>query len=244
MSTPAPQPGMPAIEVENLVTYYGQQKILDDISLSVQPGEIMVIMGGSGSGKSTLLRYLLGLHRPDSGVVRLFGRDISRISGRQWDKLRRKIGVSFQGGALFNSMTVGENVRMPLREHAALDEDAATIRLAGQDYQVPVAEISALWYGEYLLLWRPQIGAVKSFYPGMRDPDVAWLRESLATIQGNPIDPISAKDVDLFDEALEASVRDYQIARRLSVDGLVGQQTQILINSDLGVSAPRLVRQN
>ena len=69
---------------------------------------------------------------------------------------------------------------------AALDEEDATIRLAGQNYRVPVGEITALWYGEYLLLWRPQIGAVKSFYPGMRDPDVAWLRESLATIQGTP----------------------------------------------------------
>ncbi len=75
----------------------------------------------------------------------------------------------------------------------------------------------------------------------MRDPDVAWLRESLAAIQGNPIDPM---DSDYFDANLEARVRDYQVARRLNVDGLVGQQTQIVINTDLGAEAPRLAKVN
>lgn len=159
----------------------------------------------------------------------------------------------FQRGSLAQIQKLNRPVILTLQDRAgmahqvvlaALDKEDATIRLAGQDYKVPISEFTALWYGEYLLLWRPQIGAVKSFYPGMRDPDVAWLRDSLATIQGNPIDPVNATDVDLFDEALEASVRNYQIARRLSVDGLVGQQTQILINSDLGARAPRLVRQN
>lgn len=115
------------IEVENLVTYYGDQQVLDDVSLTIREGEIMVIMGGSGSGKSTLLRYLLGLHQPDAGVIRLFGKDINHLSGREWMALRRKMGVSFQGGALFNSMSVGENVRMPLREHTRLDENTMRI---------------------------------------------------------------------------------------------------------------------
>jgi len=121
------QAGQPVIEVDELVTYYGDQKILDSVSMSVEAGEIMVIMGGSGSGKSTLLRYMLGLHQPDSGCVRLFGKDTGTLRGREWTELRKKIGVSFQGGALFNSMTVGDNVRMPLREHTALEEN--TIRI-------------------------------------------------------------------------------------------------------------------
>jgi len=123
----AQQTEQPVIEVQNLVTYYGRQRVLDDVSLNVAKGEIMVVMGGSGSGKSTLLRYMLGLHRPDSGVIRLFGNDINRLRSREWMALRRKMGVAFQGGALFNSMSVGENVCVPLREHTRLDENTMRI---------------------------------------------------------------------------------------------------------------------
>ena len=117
----------PILQVEDLVACYGTQRVLDGVSLAIQPGEIHVIMGGSGSGKSTLLRHLLGLNLPVSGRVRLFGKDINRIDGQQLFELRRKTGVSFQGGALFNSMTVGENVCFPLREHTKLDD--RTIRI-------------------------------------------------------------------------------------------------------------------
>ena len=119
--------GEPIVKVEDLVACYGNHRVLDGISLQVQPGEIHVIMGGSGSGKSTFLRHLLGLDRPASGRVCLFGMDINRIGGQALFQLRRKTGVSFQGGALFNSMTVGENVCFPLREHTRLDDQ--TIRI-------------------------------------------------------------------------------------------------------------------
>jgi phospholipid/cholesterol/gamma-HCH transport system ATP-binding protein len=121
------QDKQPVIRVCDLVTSYGSMKILHGVSLTVEPGEIMVIMGGSGSGKSTLLRYMLGLHQPDSGSIEILGQNIQQLGGRQWRKLRQKMGVSFQGGALFNSMTVGENVCMPLREHTRLDDN--TIRI-------------------------------------------------------------------------------------------------------------------
>jgi phospholipid/cholesterol/gamma-HCH transport system ATP-binding protein len=117
----------PVIEVDDLVVRYGQRTILHNINFSVQPGEIMVIMGGSGSGKSTLLRHLLGLARPAGGSIRLLGQDITRLDARQMVELRKNIGVSFQGGALFNSMTVGDNVALPLMEHTKLDRQ--TIRI-------------------------------------------------------------------------------------------------------------------
>jgi phospholipid/cholesterol/gamma-HCH transport system ATP-binding protein len=120
-------PGQAVIEVENLVVRYGQNEILHNIDFSVTAGEIMVIMGGSGSGKSTLLRHLLGLNRPASGTIRLLGQDITRLSSREMVALQKNIGVSFQGGALFNSMTVGENVELPLVEHTRLDP--STIRI-------------------------------------------------------------------------------------------------------------------
>ncbi len=109
------------IEVESLVTHYGSRRILSDITMDVHAGEIMVIMGGSGSGKSTLLRHLMALETPTSGRIRIFGKDISRLSMRETFALRKKMGVSFQGGALFSSMTVGENIMLPLVEHTDLD---------------------------------------------------------------------------------------------------------------------------
>lgn len=117
----------PAIEVENLVAHYGSREILHGVSMHVHRGEIMVIMGGSGSGKSTLLRHMLGLRRPTSGCIKLLGQDITRLSAREMFALRRNIGVSFQGGALFNSMTVRENVELPLREHTKLDRKTMQI---------------------------------------------------------------------------------------------------------------------
>ncbi len=116
-----------AIEVEELVADYGGRRILDGVSLSVAAGEIMVIMGGSGSGKSTLLRHLLALNRPSSGRVRVLGRDLTHIGAGELHELRKQIGVSFQGGALLSSMTIGENVQLPLREHTRLDPQTMAI---------------------------------------------------------------------------------------------------------------------
>lgn len=117
----------PAIEVHELVAHYGSRRVLDSIELTVQPGEIIIIMGGSGSGKSTFLRHLLGLKRPTSGSVRLLGADITTASARELYVLRRNMGVAFQGGALFSSLSVGENVKLPLREHTRLDESTMSI---------------------------------------------------------------------------------------------------------------------
>ncbi len=116
-----------AIEVRDLVTHYGARMILDGVDMDVDYGEIMVIMGGSGSGKSTLLRHLLGLHSPTSGSIRLLGKDITEINADELHELRTNMGVSFQGGALLSSMTVGENVMLPLREHTKLDEQTMGI---------------------------------------------------------------------------------------------------------------------
>jgi len=178
----------PVIEVKNLVTYYGDQKILDDVSLSIEAGEIMVIMGGSGSGKSTLLRYLLGLHRADGGDIRLFGKCINTLSSREWMAIRKKIGVSFQGGALFNSMNVGENVRMPLCEHTSLDENTMKImsrmklevvNLAGYEHLMP-AQLSG--------------GMVKRAALAraiVMDPSILFFDEPSAGL-----DPVVAADLD------------------------------------------------
>lgn len=117
------------IEVESLVTHYGERRILDDISMNVLENEIMVIMGGSGSGKSTLLRHLMALEDKTSGRMKVLGRDIDELSRHEFLELRKKLGVAFQGGALFSSMTVGENVMLPLYEHTDLDRTTMEIMI-------------------------------------------------------------------------------------------------------------------
>ena len=117
------------ISVRNLRVSYGQQEILHGISFDVMRGETLVILGGSGSGKSTLLRTLVGLEKPSSGEIWLRGRNIAALSNAEMDEIRKKIGMSFQGGALFGSMTVGENVALPLREHTKLEESTIEIIL-------------------------------------------------------------------------------------------------------------------
>ncbi len=117
----------PVIEVIDLVKHYSSRKILKEVNLAVHQGEIMVIMGGSGSGKSTLLRHLIGLERPTSGTIKLLGQDIGQMSDQEMTRFYRKLGVAFQSGALFSSMTVGENIMLPLREHTDLDEKTMEI---------------------------------------------------------------------------------------------------------------------
>lgn len=115
------------IEVRDLVAHYGERKILDGVSMDVYAGEIMVIIGGSGSGKSTLLRHVVALEQGTSGTVKILGRDPAALDAKEALALRKKIGVAFQGGALFSSMTVGENMMLPLYEHTVLDRTTMEI---------------------------------------------------------------------------------------------------------------------
>ena len=117
----------PIIEIRDLVTHYGDRKVIDGLNLTVYQGEIMALMGFSGSGKTTLFRQMLGLKKPTSGTIRILGKDITTLGNREMYELRRHMGVAFQGGALFSSLTVAENVELPLREHTRLDDN--TIRI-------------------------------------------------------------------------------------------------------------------
>jgi phospholipid/cholesterol/gamma-HCH transport system ATP-binding protein len=116
-----------AISVRNLRVKYGEREILHGINFEVPAGETMVILGGSGSGKSTLLRTLVGLEKPSAGEIWIQGKDFASIPEVERDELRKKMGMSFQGGALFGSMTVGDNVALPLREHTPLDDSTIEI---------------------------------------------------------------------------------------------------------------------
>ena len=117
----------PVISVRNLTKSFGAQRVLDGINLDVAAGEIMVVMGGSGCGKSTFLRHLIGSIQPDTGSIKLFGEEITTMDEQQLAEIRKRFGILFQSGALFNSLTIGENVALPLQEHTNLDSTTIEI---------------------------------------------------------------------------------------------------------------------
>src|SRR5438552_12288712 len=113
----------PVIEVTNLVRKFGDRAVINDVSFNVQRGETLVIMGGSGCGKSTLLRHMIGSMKPTSGSVRIFGEEITAMKERQVERVRLRLGMLFQSGALLASLTVGENVALPLVQHTKKSPD-------------------------------------------------------------------------------------------------------------------------
>lgn len=119
----------PIISCRNVTKRFGEQVVLQDFNLDIYPGETMVIMGGSGSGKSTTLRLMIGSLRPDEGEIWMLGQNLCTLSERGMNELRKKFGILFQSGALFNSMTVAENVALPLEEHTDLDPEIIDIQV-------------------------------------------------------------------------------------------------------------------
>jgi phospholipid/cholesterol/gamma-HCH transport system ATP-binding protein len=113
----------PVVEVTDLFRKFGSRAVIDGISLKVHRGETLVIMGGSGCGKSTLLRHIIGVMKPTSGSVKIFGEEITAMNDRQLDNVRRRFGMLFQSGALLASLTVGENVALPLQQHTDMSAE-------------------------------------------------------------------------------------------------------------------------
>ena len=119
-----PSDQRPIIQVSHLTAAYDGMVLLDDLSFDVHPAEVFGILGSSGSGKSTLLKHMIGLHRPVQGSILIAGKDITTADGQARRELLTKIGVMYQQGALFGSMTLLKNVRLPLEEYTDLPDDA------------------------------------------------------------------------------------------------------------------------
>ena len=140
-------PESPAkIRLHALVKSFGAKRVLDGLDLQVAPAESLVILGGSGSGKSVLLKHIIGLLRPDSGTVEVDGTDLNALDNRELTRFRRKFGMAFQEGALFDSMSVASNIAFPLRRltdlpsarvRARVDECLSLVRLEGQGDKLP-----------------------------------------------------------------------------------------------------------
>ncbi|MEM9444760.1 MAG: ABC transporter ATP-binding protein [Verrucomicrobiota bacterium] len=118
---PAKDKGEPIVEVKDLVRKFGDRTVLNGISFKIYRGDTLIIMGGSGCGKSTLLRHVIGSLKPTSGSVKLFGQEITDMNEFELNKMRKRFGMNFQFGALMQSLTVGQNVALPLMEHSDVD---------------------------------------------------------------------------------------------------------------------------
>ncbi len=175
-------------EVRNLIARFGTRTILDKVSLDIKHGEILVIMGGSGSGKSTFLNHLLGLLTPSGGSVSLLGTDMGKANFQEALAVRCRTGVAFQGGALFSSLTVGENVRFPLQEHTRLDATTMAIMARLK------LEVVSMSHAEYLMPAELSGGMIKRAALAraiVMDPDVLFCDEPSAGL-----DPVTSAEID------------------------------------------------
>lgn len=172
------------IELKDIYKKFGTRQILSGVSLKVYRGETLVIMGGSGCGKSTVLRHMVGAIKPDSGSVFMKGQNLTELGEDELDALKKKFGILYQSGALFDSLSVKENVCIPLREHTKLDENIISIMVKMKLELVGLRGFDDLMPSQLSGGMKKRVGLARAI---VMDPEIVFYDEPTAGL-----DPIVA----------------------------------------------------
>ena len=178
----------PIIRVEGLAAGYGDEVVLEDVSFEIEPGEVFVILGGSGCGKSTLMKHMIGLDEPMAGRVWICGKELTALHGKERRNLLQDIGVAYQSGALFGSMSLLENVRLPLEEHTELTDDAMDLVAFMKLRAVGIEQAAGQMPSELSGGMRKRAAIARAM---ALDPRVVFLDEPSAGL-----DPVTAAGLD------------------------------------------------
>ena len=226
----------PAIEVRGLVSAFGDYVVHDHIDLTVEPGEIMGVVGGSGAGKSVLLNTVIGLRRPQAGVVRILGVDLEHASRRRWSAINRSWGVLFQQGALFSNLDVRDNVAAPMFEHTRLSKDQiydlAELKIALVGLPATAA---ALKPAELSGGMRKRAGLARAL---ALDPELLFLDEPTAGL-----DPIGAAAFDDLIKDLSDSLKLTVFMITHDLDTLYAITDRVAVLADKKIVAVGPVRE-
>ena len=209
------------IEVKDLYKSFGGHPVLNGVTLKMERGETMVIIGQSGGGKSVLLKHMVGILKPDRGEVWVDGLDISRLEKEELNKVRRRFGMLFQGGALFDSLTVGENVGFALRRYTALSENEIREKVKEKLAMVGLRDIENIKPAELSGGMKKRVGLARAI---AMEPKVVFYDEPTTGIDPIMADAINSLIIDLHNKLKITSIvvthdmtSAYKIADRIAM---------------------------